>query len=193
MLKLFSQFPNLHKKEYKNSMASLWIIDAFNFIRQSKDLAELELISYEKAKEALINRLKEFANFSGERVLSVFDATGSLNRERVEEGHGLVKVIYTKGGEIADEAIIELARQKKEGAVVVSSDREIIEAAQKAGSSTLSSLEFERILSRMNQSFSIEDEETGFDFRHGTKKKGPAHRRPKKERKVAGKIQRWMK
>ncbi len=173
-------------------MSSLWIIDGFNFIRQSKDLAELESISYEKAKEVFILRLKEFANFSGERVLAIFDATGSINPQRIEEGHGLVKVIYTKGGEIADEAIIELVRQKKEGAVVVSSDREIIDAAQKAGSSTLSSPEFERILSRMNQNLFTEDEEIGFDFRHGTKKKGPAHRRPKKERKVAGKIKRWM-
>ncbi len=171
-------------------MPSLWIIDGFNFIRQSKDLAELEAISYEKAREVFISRLKEFANFSGERVLAVFDATGSINSQRVQEGHGVVKVIYTKGGEIADEAIIELARQKKEAAIIVSSDREIVEAAQKAGSSTVSSPDFERILLRMNQDF--HEEESSFDFRQGTKKKGPAHRRPKKERKVAGKIKRWM-
>ena len=173
-------------------MSSLWIIDAFNFIRQSRDLAELESISFEKAKEVLISRLKEFTNISGEKVLAVFDATGSLNPQRIEEGHGAVKVIYTKGGEIADEVIIELARQKKEGTIVISSDREIIEAAERAGSSTLSSPEFDRMLRRMNQP-SDEEEEIRFDPRKGTKKKGPAHRRPKKERKVAGKLRRWTK
>jgi uncharacterized protein len=122
----------------------------------------------------------------------VFDATGSINAQRIEEGHGSVKAIYTKGGEIADEVIIELARQKKEAAIVVSSDREIIEAAEKAGSSTLSSPEFERILLRMNQTHLDDEEEAGFDFRQGTKKRGPAHRRPKKERKVAGKVRKWM-
>lgn len=82
-------------------MASVWIIDAFNLIRQSSDLTELESISFEKAKQTLISRLKEFSDFSKEKIVCVFDATGSLHFQRTEEGYGPVKVIHTKGGELA--------------------------------------------------------------------------------------------
>lgn len=171
-------------------MPSLWIIDGFNLIRQSRDLMEVETRHLEKAKTLLLDRLKLFSERSGEHVVCVFDATGSVNERRVEEPHGPVKYLYTKAFETADEVIIEMARERKEAAIVVSSDREIIEAVEKAGSGAMKSPEFDQILSRMQQGpFEREIEEEGFDPREGTKKKGPAHRRPKRERKIHSKLQ----
>lgn len=153
---------------------------------------ELEAVHYEKARSALLARLKKFSERSGEKVLCVFDAMGSAHSERVEEPHGTVKFLYTKAFETADEAIIELAREKKEGAIVVTSDREIIAAAEKAGSSVVKSPEFDALLRRTSLApRDREEEEEGFDPKKGTKKKGPSHRRPKKERKVYGKIKGW--
>ncbi len=173
-------------------MPSLWIIDGFNFLRQSRDFVLLEAQSFEKAKQVLAQRLKNFAEFSGEPVLCVFDATGSVEFHRREEGGGKVRFLFTRGGETADEVIIEIASQKKQGAIVVSSDREVVQNSEKSGASTMSSQDFDRLLRRLlNGPGEAEDEES-FDPKKGTQKKGPAHRRPKKERKVAAKIKKWI-
>lgn len=173
-------------------MASTWIIDGFNLIRQSRDLVLIESKNFEQAQTELIARLKEFAQMSGEKVICVFDHAGSAEFHRREEYYGPVTTLFTRGGEIADEVIIELARQKKQAAIVVSSDRMVYESCQKAGASTMSSLEFDRVLHRIQHGKSSEEEEEGFDPKKGTQKKGPSHRRAKKDRKVYGKVKRWL-
>ena len=167
-------------------MPSVWLLDAFNFIRQSKDLVVLESKNFEKAKEVLVQRLKQFSEISQEPIWCVFDATGSVNFHRSEEQRGRVRVIHTRGGETADEYLLEVAQQKKEAAIVISSDREIVIGAKRAGSSTLSSQEFERVLNRAL--FSVREEEENSFSQKGTVKKGPAHRRAKKDRKVSSKL-----
>ncbi len=171
-------------------MASTWIIDGFNLIRQSKDLANVENKKFEQAQLELIARLREFAELSGEKILCVFDHGGSVEFHRTEEYFGPVTAIYTRGGEIADEVIIELAREKKQAAIVVSSDRMVAEGSRKAGASAMSASEFDRILFRIHhgQSVNGRNEDEGFDPKKGTQKKGPSHRRAKKDRKVYGKI-----
>ncbi len=175
-------------------MSSTWIIDAFNLIRQSQDLSEIEALSLDKAKARLLSRLKNFSEASGEKIICVFDATGSTNAQRMEEPHGPVKFIYTKAFEIADEVIIEMARERKESAIIVSSDREIIEASEKAGSTTMKSQEFDRILYQLESQAlgESDEEESGFDPKRGPKKKGSAFKRPKKDRKIYGKIKKWL-
>lgn len=173
-------------------MASTWIIDGFNLIRQSRDLMLIESKNFEKAQQELIHRLKDFAHQSHEKVICIFDHGGSAEFHRLEEQYGPVTVLLTRGGEIADEVIIEMAQQKKQAAIVVSSDRMVCENSRKAGASTLSALEFDRILHRVHHgNFSNDhEEEEGFDPKKGTQKKGPSHRRAKKDRKVYGKIKR---
>lgn len=167
-------------------MPSVWLLDAFNFIRQSQDLAVLESRDFEKAKEVLVQRLKQFAEITQEPLWCVFDATGSANLHRTEEPRGKVKILYTRGGETADEYILEVAQEKKQAAIVISSDREILTGAKRAGSATLSSQEFERVLRRA-LSFGIGEEEETLS-RKGTAKKGPARRRAKRDRKVSSKL-----
>ena len=175
-------------------MASIWIIDAFNLIRQSRDLLGIEGKNFEQAQQELISRLKEFAETSGEKVLCVFDHGGSAEFHRNEDYYGPVTAIYTRGGEIADEVILELAREKKQAAIVVSSDRMVAEGSRKAGASSMSAKDFDRILFRIRsgQSGRHDDEERGFDPKKGTQKKGPSHRRPKKDRKVYAKIKKFQ-
>jgi len=175
-------------------MASTWIIDAFNLIRQSRDLVLVEAKNFEKAQQELITRLQAFAAASGEKVLCVFDHGGSAEFHRREEYHGPVTTLYTRGGEIADEVIVELAREKRQAAIVVSSDRSVAEGAQKAGASAMSAKDFDRLLFRIlsGQVFEEREEEAGFDPKKGTQKKGPSHRRAKKDRKVYGKVKKWL-
>lgn len=171
-------------------MASTWIIDGFNLIRQSRDLANVENKKFEQAQLELIARLREFAELSGEKILCVFDHGGSVEFHRTEEYFGPVTAIYTRGGEIADEVIIELAREKKQAAIVVSSDRMVAEGSRKAGASAMSASEFDRILFRIHhgQSLNGRENDEGFDPKKGTQKKGPSHRRAKKDRKVYSKL-----
>lgn len=175
-------------------MASTWIIDGFNLIRQSRDLAGIENKNFEKAQQELIQRLREFAEVSGEKVLCVFDHGGSIEFHRSEEYFGPVTALFTRGGEIADEVIIELAREKKQAAIVVSSDRMVAEGSRKAGASTLSASEFDRILFKIcsGQGSRGEEDTRGFDPKRGTQKKGPSHRRAKKDRKVYSKIKKFQ-
>ncbi len=173
-------------------MASTWIIDAFNVIRQSRDLVLIEAKNFEQAQQELISRLKEFAQASGEKVICVFDHGGSAEFHRQEKYHGPVRALFTRGGEIADEVIVELAGQKKHAAIVVSSDRKVVEASQKLGASTMNSLEFDRVLHRLHSVKNFEEEKEGFDPKKGTQKKGPSHRRAKKDRKAYGKVKKWL-
>jgi len=173
-------------------MPSLWVIDGFNFLRQSHDLVLVEAKNLEKAKQVLVQRLKTFADFSGEPILCVFDATGSVEFHRREESFGKVRFLFTRGGETADEVIIEIAAQKKQAVIVVSSDREVVQNSEKSGASTMSSQSFDRLLHRLLMGPLEQEESESFDPKKGTQKKGPAHRRPKKERKVASKIKRWI-
>ncbi len=173
-------------------MASIWMIDGFNLIRQSRDLVSIESKNFEQAQVELISRLKEFAHASGEKVICVFDHAGSTAPHRREEYYGPVTALFTRGGEIADEVIIEMAQNKKQAAIVVSSDRMVYEACQKAGASTMSSIAFDRVLHRVKQGQTFEEKEEGFDPKKGSQKKGPSRRRPKSERKVYGKIKKWL-
>ncbi len=182
----------VHPEPVEGSMASTWIIDGFNLIRQSRDLVLIESKNFEKAQAELISRLKDFAYVSGEKVICVFDHHGSAEFHRYEEHHGPVTALFTRGGEIADEVIIEIAQNKKQAAIVVSSDRMVYETCQKAGASTMNSIEFDRVLNRIQNGPTFEEDEEGFDPKKGPQKKGPSHRRPKKDRKVYGKIKKWL-
>lgn len=169
-------------------MASLWLIDGFNFLRQSPRYIELEAKNYEKAKLKLIQDLKEFCLFSAEKVICVLDAHGSVQSQVKEVAHGKLTLVYTKAFQTADEYILERCKSLKDAAIVVSSDREVYEGARRAGASTLKSEEFERLLRSMHHP--IEREEEGFDPKKGTQKKGPSKRRAKSERKIQGKLDR---
>src|SRR5215813_6090330 len=130
-------------------MASLWIIDAYNFIRQSRRFSALEAEQGSLGRSAALRWLGDFSLRTGERVCVVFDAYSGLQREPLESHvHGLT-VLASRGGYTADEEIIALAKEKGQAAVVVSSDREVLDAAMKAGVSVLKSEEFEREVAKI--------------------------------------------
>jgi uncharacterized protein YaiI (UPF0178 family) len=100
-------------------------------------------------------------------------------------------VLVSRGGYTADEEIIAMAREKGEAAVVVTSDRMILEAAVKAGASVLHSDEFERELGKiLDGNPSGEEEETQRARRRPGK--GNAFRPPKEKKKALALLKKYQ-
>jgi hypothetical protein len=78
--------------------------------------------------------------------------------------------------------IKRLAEQERERGLIISSDREIMHHAERLGATVMSAEEFSfRLQSAFSGENSSEPEEEDVSW-PGTKKKGPAHRAPKKLR-----------
>jgi predicted RNA-binding protein with PIN domain len=138
-------------------------------------------------REALIHQLASYKRARGHEITVVFDGWQSGNLTENQQWQRGILVIYSRRDERADEVIKRMARRFGNGAVVVTSDREVVRFAETAGATAVSSEEFD---GRMGMAVVME--EKGVDteeaergiVRRGTKKKGPA-RRPSKSRRRA--------
>ena len=81
------------------------IVDGYNIINARRDERAASLAD---ARERLIAELADYAGWSGQQVILVFDAWMSDRTARTEERHGAVQVVYTQKGEIADRYIERL-------------------------------------------------------------------------------------
>jgi predicted RNA-binding protein with PIN domain len=163
-------------------MALHLIIDGYNLIRQSPELLAQEAHDLRWGREALLEKLAAYRRVKKHPITVVFDGweTGEFmgNRDRFQ---GML-VIYSRRGEKADEVIKRLAEQERERSLIISSDREIIHHAERVGAAVMSAEEFSfRLQYACNGENSPEPEEEDVSW-PGTKKKGPAHRAPKKLR-----------
>lgn len=162
-------------------MATLWIIDAYNLIRNSRGFSGLEAEQPELGRQAALDWLADFRSVTGQGVWAIFDAYSGVHQKPIEKFHEGIKILESRGGYTADEEIALLARQKREGAVVVSSDKEVIEAAIQAGSSVLTSEEFEREVEKILAK-AWEEAEEGLP--NDLPKKGRAFQPPKEKKKA---------
>ncbi len=168
-------------------MALHLIIDGYNLIRQSPWLSLLDARDLEEGREALLRTLADYRQRRPQhKITVVFDGWqgGGLRESRdVHQGMG---VIYSRRGERADEVIKRLLAREGRRAVMVSSDRELQEYADRKGATWVAAAEFEaRHLSQSETGFTGEEEEAPTP-RSGAKK-GPARRlkknlRQKKQR-----------
>ena len=173
-------------------MAIHIIIDGYNMIRQSPELSKWERMDIQQGREALIDWLVAYKRQRPHKITVVFDGsnapTVSPRRDRVKG----IAVRFSRGGETADAVIKRMARQEKEKALVVTSDREIIEAAASQGAATISSPEFEEKLvmaDQLGQDGITPDEiDDRPDWKPTTKKKGPRRRLSKQKRRNRLKI-----
>lgn len=157
------------------------IIDGYNLIRQCPELSRLDAQDLEAGRQALLAWLAAYRQRRPHRLTVVFDGwqTGGLNESR-DRQQG-VAVIFSRRGERADEVIKRLLARERQGALLVSSDRELQIFAERLGAPWISSPEF---AGRLGPALAGEPE--GADIREaprgGTAKKGPAKRAAKRER-----------
>ena len=81
------------------------IVDGYNVINAGSEFSGGTLADN---RDRLLNALMDYAGWSGQQVILVFDAWMSDRQTRTEEQHGAVTVVYTQKGEIADRYIERL-------------------------------------------------------------------------------------
>lgn len=170
-------------------MATLWIIDGYNFIRQSRRFAEIEAREHAKGEMLAIEYLAKFSKVTEQGLVVVFDNYSSLNQVPKEEQIAGIKILRSRGGYTADEEIIELAEQYGEGCIVISSDRAILEASIRSKASILTSGEFERELSKIFDSIGVENDR---EAPRRQNKQGRAFTPPKEKKKAYNILKRFQ-
>jgi predicted RNA-binding protein with PIN domain len=158
----------------------MWIIvDGYNVIRQWPELAMLDRADLQSGREALLHELQMYRRAKGHRITVVFDGREHGGFSEASESAGGIGVRYSKRGETADLVIARLVAEAGQGAVVVSSDREVAAAARRHGAAWLSGVEFVAKVgeSRLAALKGGEEED-----RPDKPAKGAARRLPKTER-----------
>jgi predicted RNA-binding protein with PIN domain len=173
-------------------MAIHIIIDGYNMIRQSPGLSDLENIAIQNGREALIDWLAVYKRIRPHKITVVFDGSNAPALSAKQDFIKGIAIKFSRSGETADAVIKRMARQEKEHALVVSSDREIVEAVASHGAATISSPEFEEKLvmaEHMNpQGPDQKEAEDEPGWKPSTKKKGPHRRLSKRKRRNQLKI-----
>jgi uncharacterized protein len=165
------------------------IIDGYNLIRQSHRLSALDRQELQLGREALLDTLAAYKRKSPHKITVVFDGASAPDILFSAERTQGIEVTYSHQGESADSVIKQLAARKKEKALVVSSDRDIIQYVSAKGSATVSSKEFEH---KITEALYGDKDLSGAEEKNGwvptTRKKGPGRRPTKKERRNIQKI-----
>lgn len=138
-------------------------------------------------RETLIHHLAAYKRARGHEITVVFDGWRSGNLTENQQWQRGILVIYSRRDERADEVIKRMAKRFGQGAVVVTSDREVAHFAEAVGATSVSSEEFE---GKMGMAVVMEERVTDPEEaergirKKGTKKKGPAKRPPKSRRRA---------
>ena len=162
-------------------MAIHLIIDGYNLIRQSPRLSLLDAMDLEAGREALLEALAAYRRSRPQhRLTVVFDGWQGGELKETRDLFQGVKVVFSRRGERADEVIKRLLAKERQRALVVSSDRELQECADGVRAAWVGAGHFETAYLSGNSSDFSEDEVDHPN--QGTKKKGPARRKSKRER-----------
>lgn len=119
-------------------------IDGYNIINSWPELRKIKNSNFQAAREALIERIQEYAAFKEYLVFIVFDAhkvKGSI--EKIEKVRNIM-VVFTKEGETADSFIERKVNDigRKKDVLVITSDSLEQQVTFQRGATRMSSLEF---------------------------------------------------
>lgn len=153
-----------------------WLVDGYNVIRCTPEMAARERESLEAGRQALCRLLSTVARSSGERFTVVFD--GDRGGGSMAGGLG-VRVIFSSARETADRVLARLAGA---GTAVVSNDREVRDAATRAGATAIGADEFMARVGRLGGR--REGDKSESDEEPLRQKKGNPRRLPKKVRRT---------
>lgn len=120
-------------------------VDGYNVINSWPDLKQKKDVSFEGARQTLIDKLHNYGVFKACKIILVFDAhkvMGSI--EKKEEINKHISVVFTKDGETADSYIEKKVNSlgRKHEIVVVTSDFLEQQTVFQRGAVRMSSLEF---------------------------------------------------
>jgi len=165
------------------------IIDGYNLIRQSKSFRHLDQQSMQLGRDALIDALSKYKRLKAHKITVVFDGADAPypapSRDRVKG----IGTLFSRNGESADSVIKRLASVEKQKALVVSSDRDVVNSCEAYGAATISSEDFENKIAMAVEMQGIGDEgDEQSGWKPTTRKKGPRRRLSKRRRRNRIKI-----
>jgi len=156
------------------------LIDGYNLLHSGRTLIRSNPTELQWERERLIERLSLYRQVRPVEILVVFDGWQSgWDTEKRERKKG-IDLIFSRVGEKADEVIKRLIREKGSGVIVVTSDREISNYADKLSVPVIPSDQF---LKKMeNLTFTNRKEIDSDEEERSLKRKGPSRKLSKKEK-----------
>ena len=165
------------------------IIDGYNLIRQSKSLSILDLQDIQLGRDTLVDMLAAYKKVKSHRITVVFDGNTAPLFSRQRDRRKGISIIFSHKGESADSVIKKMARKDRQKALVVSSDRDIVESAAASGAATVSANDFENKLTMAFDDIGLQFDRGDYNgWRPTTKKRGPSKRLSKRQRINSAKI-----
>src|SRR5438105_1083491 len=107
-----------------------WLIDGYNVIRRDPELVAGEAEGLDAGRAALLALLARVARDSSETFTVVFDGA---RRTGGTPSPGRVAVMFSRPPDTADDVLRRLAASLRDGAVVVTSDRAVLDSARRVG------------------------------------------------------------
>jgi len=167
------------------------IIDGYNLIRRSPSLSILDRDCLEKGRAALIQRLARYKRVRAFPITVVFDGPNQphfLASKTIERG---IRLVFSREGQKADDVIIQMTRQMREKAMVVTSDTQLQREVVHHDATVIPVEEFERKMEMSsymaNKGINPEDRGEHSETPR-TQKKGPSRRLSKRARKAQQRI-----
>ena len=128
------------------------LIDGYNLIHADEYLKDLAKKDMGGARDQLLERLCNYAAYTGSETVVVFDAYNVTGGEGYEEDHLGVRVIFTSENEPADIRIGMMTNTMKNRRIyVVSSDVLVQQDSFEHGALRISSREFMRLLAQTEE------------------------------------------
>ncbi|MBI1737379.1 MAG: NYN domain-containing protein [Candidatus Rokubacteria bacterium] len=116
-----------------------WLLDGYNVIRRDPDLHGAEEAGLAAARAALLRRVVDAERRSGDPFTVVFDGAPGPGPA---SSPGRIEVVFSRPPRTADDVLMDLARRLRDGAIVVTSDRRVQDAARRAGAAAVASERF---------------------------------------------------
>lgn len=166
------------------------VIDGYNLIRQSPRFSQLDQQDMQAGRDALVDALSAYKRIKPYKITVVFDGKDAPAGMPRRDRHKGIVLHYSRGGELADAVIKRMAARERERILVVSSDRDVADYSAQKGAAVIGAAEFEERLF-MAQTMAVKggaecDADDG--WQPTTKKRGPAKRLPRKQRKMQKRI-----
>jgi predicted RNA-binding protein with PIN domain len=129
-------------------MATKILIDGYNFLWQDRIFRDEAIKGHDKGREAVLEWLARRPQLRDFDVTVVFDAYKTDSLRPTEHSERGARIVFTAGGQRADDWIRAAASELGPAAVVVSSDVEVMRHAERKGCGVLSSKEFQIAVDR---------------------------------------------
>ena len=163
-----------------------WLVDGYNVIRRDAELRDRESTGLEAGRAGLLALVAGVAREVGDDFIVVFDGA---RRVGAAPAGGRVQVMFSRPPETADDVLRRLAATYREGGVVVTSDRAVLDSARRVGAVGVSG---EAFLTAVRHRASGEDPDADEEDDDEPERRGGPRRRPSREARAAERVLRRL-